>query len=277
MLFTIGVFPIADHYYEPSFNPSNYRNRLRETRELPGLMIDLDSQLENLKAIVNRAELKSLEWDSQGSSQKFNIRNGSFEAGDAELYFTIIRNLKPSHILEIGSGQSTKVALAAIEMNSTATVLTCVEPYENEWLESLNINLIRERVENLDFSAFESLEPNDVLFIDSSHMFRPQGDVSFLIQQVLPRLKTGVYVHFHDIFTPHHYPEKAAIDEVRFWNEQYFLETFLANNSEWQVVFALNFMMRNGRDEVLKCFPYSSDATNPGSFWIRKMGSSDRA
>jgi hypothetical protein len=45
MLFTIGVFPIADHYYEPSFNPSNYRNRLRETRELPGLMIDLDSQL----------------------------------------------------------------------------------------------------------------------------------------------------------------------------------------------------------------------------------------
>jgi hypothetical protein len=52
----------------------------------------------------------------------------------------------------------------------------------------------------LDF--FSQLEANDILFIDSSHVLRPQGDVLFEFLEILPVLKPGVIVHIHDIFTP---------------------------------------------------------------------------
>ncbi|WP_369410476.1 class I SAM-dependent methyltransferase [Pontibacter qinzhouensis] len=52
---------------------------------------------------------------------------------------------------------------------------------------------------------FQQLEANDILFIDSSHIIRPQGDVLFEYLEVLPTLKSGVIVHVHDIFTPKDY------------------------------------------------------------------------
>jgi hypothetical protein len=42
-------------------------------------------------------------------------------------------------------------------------------------LEKLDVTAIREPVERLDKSLFRRLEKNDILFIDSSHVIRPQG------------------------------------------------------------------------------------------------------
>jgi hypothetical protein len=47
---------------------------------------------------------------------------------------------------------------------------------------------VRERVEEHDLSWVESLEAGDLLFIDSSHMIRPQGDVLFEYLATIPQL-----------------------------------------------------------------------------------------
>jgi len=127
------------------------------------------------------------------------------------------------------------IALKAIEKNRIEDPeyecdMICVEPYEMAYLEKLNINLIRKRVENLDVMLFYQLESNDILFVDSSHIQRPGGDVNYLILKILPILKSGVWVHFHDVFIPKGYPVKWLEDEFRLWNEQYLVEAFLIGN-----------------------------------------------
>lgn len=56
-------------------------------------------------------------------------------------------------------------------------MITCIEPFENRWLENHDVNIIRKKIEDIDFKKYLNLKKNDILFIDSSHMIRPQGDV----------------------------------------------------------------------------------------------------
>ncbi len=100
-----------------------------------------------------------------------------------ELYYSLVRHLKPRRIVEIGSGSSTLLALAAAAQNLTEdpaarTAITCIEPYENAWLANSDATLIAERVESLDLEISRSLGPEDILFIDSSNIVRPFGDVN---------------------------------------------------------------------------------------------------
>jgi broad specificity phosphatase PhoE len=46
-------------------------------------------------------------------------------------------------------------------------------------LEKLGVQVIRRRVEQCGTELFKSLGKGDVLFIDSSHVIRLQGDVVF--------------------------------------------------------------------------------------------------
>ena len=93
--------------------------------------------------------------------------------------------------------------------------MTCVEPCEQPWLESTGVEVLRKRVEVLDSQFFLCVERNDVLFIDSSHVIRPQGDVVFQYLSILPSLQNGVIVHVHDIFTPRDYPSEWLRKEIR--------------------------------------------------------------
>lgn len=112
----------------------------------------------------------------------------------------------------------------------------CIEPYEMPWLEKLDVKVIRDKVENLDVSFFKSLNKNDILFIDSSHIIKPQGDVLFEYFEILPVLNKGVIVHIHDIFSPRNYLKEWVLETHMFWNEQYLLEAFLNSNKNWRIV-----------------------------------------
>ena len=88
----------------------------------------------------------------------------------------------------------------------------CIEPYGAPWSESLGITVIRKRIERIDPELFKRLGRNDILFIDSSHVIKPQGDVVFLYPTALPLLAPGVFVHAHDICTPRDYfPVHAVV------------------------------------------------------------------
>ncbi|HAX18069.1 MAG TPA: hypothetical protein DCY00_05695, partial [Actinobacteria bacterium] len=118
---------------------------------------------------------------------------------------------------------------------------------------------------------FKKLDCNDILFIDSSHMIRPQGDVLYEYLELLPDLNNGVIVHIHDIFSPKDYPEEWVIGDVRFWNEQYLLEAFLTSNSRWKIIGALNFLHHNYYELLIEKCPRLTPDREPGSFYIQKQ------
>jgi hypothetical protein len=139
------------------------------------------------------------------------------------------------------------------------------------WLEQAPVRVIRQRVEESDPSLFFKLEENDILFIDSSHMIRPQGDVLFEYLEILPTLKIGVIVHIHDIFSPRDYPASWVVEEVRFWNEQYLLEAFLSHNRDWKIIGAVNFLHQSHFDALSKVCPRLVQSSNPGSFYMQRV------
>ena len=273
----IGLLPVHDHYYQPLINPKSHKLKsLKVERKIGGIDLNLDCQEKILSSFHYAEELLKFPILKHDDSNYY-YNNSSFESGDSEYLYSIIRKFKPNKIIEIGSGYSTKMMLNSLKKNGEdpnySCSLTCVEPFEYKMLEGLPINLIKEKVEMLDLDRFKELKENDILFIDSSHVIRPQGDVLFEFQRILPNLNPGVFIHFHDIFTPRDYLNEWIYKERLLWNEQYLLEAFLAFNNKFEIIGSLNYLKHNHwRLLSSKCPVLSQDPQRePGSFWIRKV------
>lgn len=271
----IGLFPIRAHYYEPLFQNSTLSSPLSQDRSLPGIDWNQPKQLAFLSRLTFRKELEQMKWDKPPVAPNgFYVHNGSFASGDAEYLYQFLRSIKPRRVIEIGSGHSTKVAMMALRRNTEESGLeaihTCIEPYEMDWLESFpQIEVIRRKVEDCDLNWSQELRDGDLLFVDSSHMIRPQGDVLKEYLDIFPRLASGVYIHVHDIFSPKDYLHEWVVDEVRFWNEQYMLEAMLSNSTRYEVIAALNYLKHSQYDRLKDVCPYLAAEREPGSFYIR--------
>ena len=273
VMLQIGIHPIIDHYYEPLFNKKHLRYSLRIDRNLPGIEMNDEEQLQILNRFNYCDELLRFPLDKGDNEREFSYNEGPFFSGDAEYLYSMVRSFKPQKIIEIGSGSSTLMTINAINQNrfeneKYVCELICIEPFEKDWLEELEIKVIRTKVEEINKSMFSELKENDILFIDSSHMIRPQGDVLFEYLEILPKLNKGVIVHIHDIFTP-----KDYLDEwfgKYFWNEQYLLEAFLTYNKEFRIIGATNYLSHKYPDQFAdKCPIYKTQiGREPGSFWI---------
>lgn len=274
-LLHVGVFPVRRHYYEPLFDYKDLPKDLNEARNLPGIDWNVEGQLTLLNSFNAGDEISDIDQAKQ-DELAFCINNANFLSGDAEYLYNLIRAKKPSKIVEIGSGHSTLMAIRAVKKNaeedpSYKCEHICIEPYEMPWLEKSGVKVIREKVEEVDKKLFLELGENDLLFIDSSHMIRPQGDVLCEFLEILPILRPGVIVHIHDIFSPMDYPEEWIKGEVRFWNEQYLLEAFLSHNPNWKIIGAVNFLHRNHYDRLKEKCIFLTPDRNPGSFYIQKV------
>jgi len=266
----VGIFPIRDHYYEPKFVYDDAFDASL-VRKIP-LYIDIAQQIEQLGFLQNISELNLI--SAEISSKGFYVHNPNFGAGDAELYYLLIRNKKPRRIIEIGSGYSTQLSILALEKNKAEDAnceLTCIEPFEMPFLDSLHgVTVIRKQVERVPLEIFKSLDVNDIFFIDSSHIIRPGNDLLFIYFQILPILKKGVLIHIHDIFTPRHYPQEWLTKKMRFWNEQYLLEAFLYNNSEFKISFTLNHLVKTDYSAAKKILIHLKTDSEPSSWWMER-------
>jgi len=272
----IGVFPLVKHYYDPLFDAVDLPAEPCERRPLTGIDWNDGGQLAFLRTLNFSKELGDIpsRWID---AKTFYFGNQSFESGDAELWYNIIRRRSPSRIIEVGSSQSTLLAVRAIAQNrldDPAYVCEhiCIEPYENAWLEELGVRVLRQRVETVPLNFFAQLGQNDILFIDSSHVIRPGGDVLFEQLHVLPTLAPGVLVHLHDVFSPHDYPRAWLADHVRLWNEQYLLEAFLTSNRDWRVLCAASYLHHNFPAELRAVCPYLTPDRQPASIYLEKIG-----
>ena len=273
----VGVMPVRNHYYEPWVDASMLDRPLDQDRALPGVDLAVDGQLETLKSLTFAEELRTLE-DEPGTPNGYRFDNRMFEQGDAELLYSLVRLRKPARIIEIGSGHSTLVARKAIaatrqEDPTYSCEHICVEPYEAEWLEDTGVTVVRQRAEKLGAEFFAVLERGDLLFIDSSHIIRPQGDVLFEFLELLPSVQAGVLVHVHDIFTPKDYPKEWVVDIQRFWNEQYLLEAFLTHNADWKIVAAANYLKHNHFAQFQAACPNLREEHEPGSMYLERTHS----
>ena len=271
-----GILPIADHYYQPLINPKKHLSKsLREDRNLPGIIWNTEEQLQLLSQFRYNSELEAIPMEKPNSLEYY-YNNNSFVAGDAEYLYNILRLKKPKRIIEIGCGYSTLLAQRALNYNKKEDAEyncehICIEPYEMPWLEKLNVKVIRKKVEEIDTSYFLQLNENDILFIDSSHIIRPQGDVLFEFLQVLPILNKGVIIHVHDIFSPKDYLNEWVFSHV-LWNEQYLLEAFLTNNNNFKIIGALNYLRHNYYSQFAEKSPVFAKVNGePGSFWLQKV------
>lgn len=272
---SIGIYPIADHYYEPQFNDAHLRKPLTAERYLPGIDLRRAEQVSFIRSLAFADELRELHWDRPAASDldATVVPPRNFPAGDADVLYQVIRTLKPRRVIEIGSGDSTKVARAALLRNerdgSAPAEHTCIEPYQMPWLEQLGVRVIRSRVEDVGLDPFLGLEAGDLLFIDSSHVIRPQGDVLFEFLEILPSLASGVIVHVHDIFTPRDYPDQWVREAVRMWDEQYLLEALLAHSDRYEILAALNDLSHAAFDDLAAVCPYLKPGDQPASFYLR--------
>lgn len=267
-----GLLPIRDHYYQPLINPRKHlKKSLRDDRNLPGIDFNVNEQLSILRAFDFNNELEQFPINKR-SELEYYYKNGSFESGDGEFLYNMIRLKKPTRFIEIGSGLSTLIANSAIKKNNNKCKHICVEPYEAEWINQLEVQVIRKKVEEVSIEEFRQLQKNDILFIDSSHIIRPQGDVLFEYLEILPQLNSGVIIHVHDILSPKDYLDEFVFNYHYLWNEQYLLEAFLTNNNNFRIIGAVNYLKHHYFEELSAKCPIlkQQEYREPGSFWMMK-------
>jgi cephalosporin hydroxylase len=269
------------HYYDPLPNFSHItQEQVLKRRISTAIDWNLEAQINLLqKLTLYQSEIYKIK-DDKDSSLTFNFFNDFYSEVDAAIYYTLIREIKPTKIIEIGCGYSTQIAALAIAQNQqegkTGKII-CIEPYpEPQLIEAnLDVELLIERVENIDFKIFEQLNAGDILFIDSTHTVKFGSDVCREILEILPALASGVWIHFHDIFFPYDYPPQWLIEKRLAWNEQYMLEAFLAYNSHFEVVLANHWLSVDYPQEVAKIWPgvikWEKDPYHHcAGLWLRK-------
>ncbi len=119
-----------------------------------------------------------------------------FDAGDPELYYSMIRTYKPNRIIEVGSGYCTRIAAEACQVNGKGRI-TCIDPMPRTDLPPI-VSFEKTFVQNVDLTLFDVLGENDFLFIDSSH----EAEEAIYHYLILDRLAPGVIVHHHDFMFP---------------------------------------------------------------------------
>lgn len=246
--------------------------------EVLGLDLEVDAGM----AFIERdlapyvAEL-DLPRDSPSRPGVFYLKNGCFESVDAELLYAMVRYSRPKTVIELGSGYSSLLINMAARRNATEAVSTrhyAYDPYPRPQVigDALVQPTSLEPVSAIDvpLDKFEKLATGDVLFVDTTHTVKLGSDVNHIILEILPRLRPGVLVHFHDIFLPWEYPRDWFEKMGYYWAEQYLLQAFLAFNRAFEVVLPAQAVSRTHPDRLASVIPSFAFGASPASLWLRK-------
>ncbi|MDB6023342.1 MAG: hypothetical protein JWQ04_3199 [Pedosphaera sp.] len=243
-------------------------------RVIPGFPEDLSAffpLIAQLKPFA--AELHSLP-RTKSENATFWFDNGGYGDFDAITLYAMVRHLKPKRIIEIGSGFSSRlITFAALKNAAEGFKPECmfIEPFPSPALLSFQLSgpLVVKKAQEIPLSEFSNLQSGDILFIDSSHVMKAQSDLCYIFQQILPRVSKGGYLHFHDIFTPYDYPAEWILKHKRSWNEQYVIETLLANGSNFQTILPVHGLWRDHLDKLKELLP--SGHICSVALWLRKI------
>lgn len=274
-----SCFP-PGHYYSTIICVEDIKKRQNEIwREetLEGVIgINLNTE-EQIK-LVEQFEKYYIEIpfnENKTNDKRYYFENDFYSFTDAIFLYSIIRHFKPKQIIEIGSGFSSCVMLDTNEQFFKNSInLTFIEPYTDRLKSLLKENdyatttIIEKNVQKVKLEVFEKLNAGDILFIDSTHVVKTGSDVNYIIFEILPKLKSGVLIHFHDVFYPFEYP-KDWVFMGRNWNEDYFLRAFLMYNNQFEITLFSDYLHKHHKhifDNMSLCFKNSG-----GNLWLKKI------
>jgi methyltransferase family protein len=164
---------------------------------------------------------------------------------EADFLYCFISTKRPNRIVQVGCGVSTAVILLAAKEANYKPEIICVDPFPTEYLTRSSqqelIELISEPAQEVDLKVLTGLDAGDLLFVDSSHTIRPGSEVNRIILEVLPRLSSGTYVHFHDIYFPYDY-QSSVLTTLFFAGESTLLHAFLIENRRYSIAISLSML-----------------------------------
>jgi predicted O-methyltransferase YrrM len=230
---------------------------------------DTEKALMLLKSLADYSERFASFEDRATNEVGYSFENDFYTTPDAEILYALVRQLKPKRIVEVGSGNSTKLFRQAIRDSQLETELVSVDPEPRIEIGGFSDRFYRQRVESLPVDFFRQLGDGDFLFIDSSHEIKPGNDVVFLFLIVLPILARGVVIHVHDIFLPYEYPRDWLVNKRWGWNEQYLVQSLLEAPSAYEVLWAGHYLQRTMSDFQGQ-FPNWRPNSRAGSLWLQR-------
>ena len=195
--------------------------------------------------------------------------DGGYGEIEADVLFAFIATRKPRRVIQVGCGVSTAVMLMAAERAGYAPEIVCIEPYPSAWLRDAaangRIRLQAEPAQAVDVDVLAELGDGDLLFIDSTHAVKPGSEVNYLIHEVLPRLRAGVWVHFHDIYFPYDYTRDVLSGDMFFPQESTLLYAFLTGNARCRLEVSLSMVHYTAPQGLQRLIPrYRPSAQRDG-------------
>lgn len=271
---------LPGHFYSPipdfaeiRANPQRYWPTTQEgiPASLPGIDLRPAEQL----ALLDQLAPYAADWPftaEPADNRRYGFHNKFFAAGDGLVLYCMLRMLRPSRVIEVGSGWSSALMLDVVETHG-GTELTFIEPFP-ERLDRLmraddrhRVEVIPSALRDVDVAAFGQLSGGDILFIDSSHVSRIGSDVNQLLLEIIPSLPDGVLVHVHDIFYPFEYPPNRLLRH-HAWNEAYLLRAYLNDNSRAHISWFNDYLAKFHREAVATKLP-GWERNTGGSIWFR--------
>lgn len=285
-----NVARTADFYSPLPVIAALERNAARWQRPsaLVGVEYDLEAMKGKLAALVREhgRDWASLPPYAELKTSRFGP---GFTEVDSLLLYLMVRDLKPRRAIEVGSGLSTYYLHRAGADNAgegRPLALTSIDPYPFAGLDRLpGVEVIAREVQDVGFDRFAELAAGDLLFIDSTHVVKIDGDVPYLLLEVIPRLAPGVLVHVHDVHFPWNvpYPPDRYVLEPRwpsFWTEAMLLQAFLAFNRDFEIVLSAPLLRHHDEAFLQATIPHYRPVeaedfdTHFGSLWMRRRLSS---
>jgi predicted O-methyltransferase YrrM len=274
------TFVPPGHYYSPIPCLDDIKAREAElfgnvSKEISGINLNEERQIDLFRRLSEYYKEQPFEPRKKANLRYF-FENASFGYADAIILYCMLRFAQPKRVVEIGSGYSSCVILDTNEFFFGNSIqCTLIEPYPRLLLTLIKdsdrerTEILQKKVQDVDLNRFRELSSGDILFVDSSHMSKIASDVNHIFFKILPALRSGVYIHFHDILHGFGYPQAWAYKGIA-WNEAYLLRAFLQYNGAFEIQFFNSFFAQFHSDELADKMPLCMRA--PGvSIWLRKV------
>lgn len=264
------------HHYSPIPNSVVVKEQrdvvFHFEERFPGIQLDEQRQVRFLETMKKKIANAPFSKEPQ-PGLRFFYNNPFFGEADALTLYAMMLYAKPSKIIEIGTGFSTAMMLDTNELHFNNDIeISCIESYKGSISDLLRqekkINVIEQDLYNVDLDLFRSMKPNDILFIDSTHVSKTGSDVNYILHYILPCLPAGVYIHFHDIMANFDYPMEW-IEEGRAWNEAYIVRAFLMFNPVFEI-FLFNAYFGFFHKNFLQYHVPQFLENTGGSLWLKK-------
>lgn len=271
----LGLQLVLKTYYSPIPDLRGLPPEIwSEPDPMRGIEFDLDTQVAFLEQELS-AFLREFSPDATvGDQHRYDVGNASYPLPDARLLFALVRRRRPASIVELGSGQTSRVIAQAARINAAdghEVRYRAFDPFPtaiDAGLPGLD-ELVRIGAKAIPDTVFTELASGDMLVVDTTHTVKLGSEVNHIVLRVLPLLAPGVLVHFHDISLPYEYPRYLFEDYGLYWAEQYLLQAFLSMNPSFEVLCAVHALVRD-RPGAVAAAGLTSPGQTGGAFWIRR-------